>query len=273
MRISEKECKSIMVKSKLPDADYVINPYVGCCHQCIYCYAQFMSRFTGHAGEQWGSYMDIKRGGELIKKDLSGKTVLLGSVTDPYNPLEKKYGATRQILQKLLRENTNANIEILTKSPLVVRDIDLLRQFDNIRIGISLSTMDAVFAKRIEKNVVSPQERVDAMKELHRNGIRVYAFVSPIFPLTDGWKQVVDQVREYADLICFENLNLRANYKYEVLEMIREFYPDKYDAYVSLYSNPGTLRAYWESLATEIGNYLGETAHKLYFFHDEIKKK
>lgn len=272
MKVCEKECKSIITKSKLPDADYVINPYVGCCHECIYCYAQFMKRFTGHATEDWGSFMDVKVGGKLKIKGLEGKTILFGSVTDPYNPLEKKYFATQKILGKLVEEGCSANIEILTKSPLVLRDVELLKKIPNIRVGISLSTMDPVFAKRIEKNASLPEERIRTVKELHRNGIPVYVFVSPIFPYFSNWKEVVDAVKNDADMVCFENLNLRANYRTDVINMVHEFYPEKYEDFKTLYENPKALRAYWEKEASEIEAYLPDQPHKLYFFHEEIKK-
>ena len=92
MRVQTIEVKNLITRSKLPDADFVINPYVGCNHGCVYCYAEFMTRFTGHAGERWGEFMDVKECAKpLPLKAIAGKTVLIGSVTDPYNPLEKRY--------------------------------------------------------------------------------------------------------------------------------------------------------------------------------------
>lgn len=273
MKVCVKECKSIITKSKLPDADFVINPYIGCCHGCIYCYAQFMSRFTGHVNEVWGSFMDVKTGGKLNTKNMEGKTILFGSVTDPYNPLEKIHFATQKILKQLIEQNTVANIEILTKSPLVLRDIELLKQIPNIRVGISLSTMDSLFAKRIEKNAALPVERIKTIQELHRNGIPVYVFVSPIFPYFADWKNVIDAVGSDADMICFENLNLRANYRTDVFNMIQEHYPEKYESFKSLFEAAKDLRTYWEQEAKSIEAYVKEIPHKLYFFHEEIKKE
>ena len=273
MKVCEKESKSVITKSKLPDADYVINPYIGCCHGCIYCYAQFMRRFTGHANEAWGSFMDIKTGGKVNTKNMEGKTILFGSVTDPYNPLEKIHFATQKILKQLIEQKTTANVEVLTKSPLVIRDIDLLKQIPNVRVGISLSTMDPIFAKRIEKNAALPAERIKAVQELHKNGIPVYVFVSPIFPYFADWKNVVDAVGSDADMICFENLNLRANYRTDVINMVKEFYPEKYESFKSLFESPKVLRNYWEQEAASIESYVKDKPHKLYFFHEEIKKE
>ncbi len=217
--------------------------------------------------------MDVKTGGKLNTKNMEGKTILFGSVTDPYNPLEKIHFATQKILKQLIEQKTTANVEILTKSPLVLRDIDLLKQIPNIRVGISLSTMDPIFAKRIEKNTALPTERIKAVQELHKNGIPVYVFVSPIFPYFSDWKNVVDAAGSNADMICFENLNLRANYRTDVINMVKDFYPEKYEPFKLLFESPKALRAYWEQEATSIESYVKDKPHKLYFFHEEIKKE
>lgn len=273
MKIMEKECGSIITKSKLPDADYVINPYIGCCHGCAYCYAQFMRRFTGHADDPWGTFMDVKIGGRIPSKKMYGKTILIGSVTDPYNPLEHKYMATRNILAMLAQSDTGANVEILTKSPLVLRDMDILKQIPGIRVGISLASADPVFSRRIEKYAPLPKDRINAIRTLKKEGISAYLFASPIFPLFQEWKKVVDLLDGYADMFCFENLNLRANYRNDVFDIIRQYYPEKYPTFKALFENTAELRDYWIKESAEIEKYMAGRPHKLYFFHSEIKKK
>lgn len=271
MNIREIKCKSLITKSKLPDADYVVNPYIGCNHGCVYCYAQFMSRFSGHSGKPWGSFIDVKRGGKLSGK-LDGRSVLFGSVTDPYNPLEKKYRVTRDALERLLEQNTCMDVEILTKSPLVLRDVDLLKQFSNFRVGISLSTTDKKFARLTEAHTVSPKRRIDTVRELHTHGISVYVFVSPIFPYLSDWRGVTDSVSEYANQICFENLNLRANYRLDVLNLVRVHYSDVYPQFSKIYSDKDCFCTYWNNEAEQIKKYMGDRNYKLYFFHKENKK-
>ena len=86
MKVSQTTAKAVLVKSNLPASDYVANPYTGCPHKCRYCYAEFMKRRTGHT-EDWGDFIDIKSYESMkLPRDLAGKTVLLSSVTDPYNP-------------------------------------------------------------------------------------------------------------------------------------------------------------------------------------------
>jgi DNA repair photolyase len=105
MKVKEIIVKNIITKSNLPDADFVINPYTGCTHSCIYCYARFMKRFTGH-DEKWGQFIDVKiNGADLVInniKKITNKSIFMSSVTDPYLPLEKKYKITRNILCKLV---------------------------------------------------------------------------------------------------------------------------------------------------------------------------
>ena len=96
--IREVETKNIMTKSSLPVGGYSVNPYVGCTHACKYCYASFMKRFTGHT-EEWGTFLDVKHWPEIKNpKKYSGQRVVIGSVTDGYNPQEEQFGNTRKLL-------------------------------------------------------------------------------------------------------------------------------------------------------------------------------
>ncbi|MBQ6978060.1 MAG: radical SAM protein, partial [Paludibacteraceae bacterium] len=99
--ISEKQVQSVMTKSSLPVGGYSVNPYVGCTHACKYCYASFMKRFTGHT-EPWGTFLDVKNW-EPIKDPhkFDGQRIVIGSVTDGYNPQEEHYRRTRRLLEEL----------------------------------------------------------------------------------------------------------------------------------------------------------------------------
>jgi DNA repair photolyase len=272
MIVNHKIAKSIITTSKLPDADFVINPYIGCNHHCVYCYAEFMSRFTGHSGEAWGSFIDVKEGYSLPNlKKYKGKSILLGSATDPYNPLEKKYEKTRSLLKAFA--GSTAKIEILTKSNLVLRDIDLLRGIPDLRIGISLSTTNADFARLTEAAAPSPEQRISALRTLHEAGIKTYAFISPIFPYLSDWKAVVSRAWKYTDMVCFENLNLRGAYKKRVLDLVRDYYPKHYAKFAEVYRSREAFRTYWKVQAELIEQFMQGKPHKLYFFHEDIRKK
>ena len=169
MVIKEIQIKEYLTKSNLPASDYVINPYVGCPHGCKYCYASFMKRFTGHT-EDWGTFVDIKKSEKKITLNkISKKTVFLSSVTDCYNPLEEKYRLTRNILEQLV--DSDCYLSISTKSMLILRDIDLLKQIRNLTVSMSINTLDENFRKDMD-NASTIRERLDTLKELHDNGIK-----------------------------------------------------------------------------------------------------
>ena len=143
MIVNEVTVNDYLTKSNLPASDYVINPYVGCPHGCKYCYASFMKRFTGHK-EDWGTFIDIKKCNKKINiKKLENKTVFLSSVTDCYNKFEEKYKLTRKILRQLV--NANCYLNISTKSKLILRDLDLLKQMKNLTVSMSINTLDENF--------------------------------------------------------------------------------------------------------------------------------
>jgi len=234
VKINYVEARSIITKSNIPSVDYVINPYIGCQHGCIYCYAEFMKRFTNHKGDKWGEFLDIKNFDQVkIKPErYNDKTILLSSVTDPYCPLESKFRNTRKILEKLI--GTKAKIQILTKSKLVQRDIDLFQQFENIQVGISLNTLEADFAKIIEPRASKPQERIQALQNIADNKINTFVFISPIFPEITNWRKIIEKALPITNEFWFENLNFRAHNIKRIMNIITEFYPKLEDYYDEL---------------------------------------
>jgi len=140
--------KDYLTKSNLPASDYVINPYVGCPHACKYCYASFMKRFTGH-DEKWGTFIDIKECDKPIDiNKLKGKSVFIASVTDCYNPFEERYEITRKILEQLV--GADCEVTISTKSSLILRDLDLLKKFPDLKVAFSINTLNEAFRKDMD---------------------------------------------------------------------------------------------------------------------------
>lgn len=269
MIIKEIDVNDYLTKSNLPASDYVINPYVGCSHGCKYCYASFMKRFTGHK-EEWGKFVDIKRCNKKINLNkISKKTVFLSSVTDCYNTLEEKYKLTRNILEQLV--NSDCYLSISTKSNLILRDIDLLKQFKNLTVSMSINTIDEDFRHDMD-NASTIEERFNTLRELHNNGIYTVLFMSPIFPYITEWKEIIEKSKDYIDEYWFENLNLRGQYKAFILNYIKEKYPEVYDGYIDIY-NKGN-KEYWKLLAIDINNYCSENNIKYinYFYHEELVK-
>ena len=268
--IKEINVNDYLTSSKLPSADYVINPYVGCPHACKYCYAVFMKRFTNH-DEAWGSFLDVKRCDKPISLGkLSGKSVFLSSVTDCYNPLEEKYEITKNILKELI--HANAKINIATKSKLILRDLEILKQMKDLEVSISINTLDEEFKNDMDE-ASSIRERLKTLKILHDNGIYTVLFMSPIFPYITDFKKIIDASKDYVDEYWFENLNLRMPYKTDILNYIKTEQPKLYPSYVDIYIKNN--RTYWDELAEEIKTYCesNNIKYKNYFHHDEIVKK
>jgi len=269
MKLKEIQTANYITKSNLPDADYVINPYTGCAHKCNYCYAEFMKRFTGHT-EEWGEFIDVKHSDKPLKKLPANSTVLVGSVTDAYQPHEKKFQLMRPILEQLA--TTETNVEILTKSDLVLRDIDLLSKLKHARVGISLNTLDDEFRQKTEPRASSVQRRLGALKGLKEAGISTYLFMSPIFPEITKPESIIDEVKNDVDFIGFENLNLRGGYMPRVLDFIAREYPEQADLYNRIYKQKDMT--YWEDMKSKIIEYCEKHGvdYRMYFYHDMIKK-
>jgi DNA repair photolyase len=184
MKVREIFSKSILTKTAIASFDYCINPYIGCGHGCRYCYASFMKRFTAHR-EPWGEFIDVKvNAPQLLRKQLKRARqgiVALSTVTDPYQPLEEKYQLTRGCLEVLLEDQFSVNI--LTRSPLCLRDIDLFKQFNKIEVGLSITTHDEGIKNIFEPHSPSIRSRVETLRVLRQEGIGTYVFIGPMLPL------------------------------------------------------------------------------------------
>jgi len=204
--IREIQAKSILSKSGIPGADYCINAYVGCSHACVYCYATFMKKYTGHT-EQWGTFVDVKvNAAELLRKQLQKAKrghVMVSSVTDAYQPIEVKYRLTRQCLEILLEHKFP--VGILTKSPLVIRDLDIIKSFDEIEVGITISTDDEKMRKIFEPGAPPIEARISTLRKLKEQGVKTYVFIGPMLPMHP--EVLSEKIGKYADSILISRMN------------------------------------------------------------------
>jgi DNA repair photolyase len=185
--------------------DYTINPYVGCQHGCTYCYAQFIKRFTDHP-EEWGEFVDIKvNAPNLLLKEVKRKRlgrVWISGVCDPYQPLEKKYMLTRQCLKILAL--VNWPITIQTKSPLVIRDWDILRKLRDVQVGITITTSDENIRKLFEPKTPSIKERIKTLEKLHNKEIMTFAMIAPMLPHA---KNIISELTGKVDHVLIDRMN------------------------------------------------------------------
>ncbi|MDR1385432.1 MAG: hypothetical protein LBJ67_16530 [Planctomycetaceae bacterium] len=224
---AEIEVKHILTASKLTESGYAINPYVGCVHRCVYCYACYMKRFSNHT-EMWGMFADAKVNAPVIlshdlKQVKQACSVFFGSATDAYQPLESKYKLTRSLLN-VLRESEQLpflRISILTKSDLVLRDMDVLKLLPRVSIGFSIALMSEK-ARRLLEPCASPiSQRLNALRTLHQEGISTFVFIGPILPYCTPLEELFDAIDGHADYVFGETLNTQCGNFSNILQAIR----------------------------------------------------
>ncbi len=267
--VAQIPVKTFLSKSKIPGVDYVINPYVGCPHKCVYCYAEYMRKFSGHE-EPWGDFLDVRYCSVPLKPSLLfHRHVLLSSVTDPYNRYEQQYELTRKLLKQL--QVCQAYVHILTKSSLVTRDIDILKQLPSCEVTFSFSSSDDTVRRLAEPGASCVEDKINALKILHENGLQTAVMIAPILPGITDWKEIILQTRPYTDRYSFDSLNMRPAYQRKVFNFVKENYPHLLPLYADIYVKEND--AYWHNLAREICTYAAaENLHAdIYFPHEKQK--
>lgn len=256
MNVREIKCKSILSDSGIYGVDYSINPYQGCSHGCSYCYARFMKKFTDHR-DAWGNFVDVKTNArkvledDLFKKDKG--SILLSSVTDPYQKIEEKYQLTRNILSRLA--NTKFPVNILTKSDLILRDMDVLNQFNSkkISVGFTINFLEEENRKIWEPGAPSTENRLAALEKISDEGVNCYVHVGPYFKGITDLQKILERTEEYIEEFQIESLNLRGC-KERILKNIEEFYPNLEKDYRKL--SRDMVSAELKEKVREIKNYV-----------------
>ncbi len=238
--LREIEAKTILTKSGLPGADWVINPYNGCSFGCMYCYAAQIGRWK-HPDEVWGEYVDVKiHAPELLQKELSAfekkcqsknfGTIFFSSVTDPYMGLEAKYRLTRSCLEVLADFKYEGEICIQTKSPLVTRDIDILSKFIDSKVGFTITTLDDKVSRFLEVAAPPASARIKALEDLYKAGIKTYAFVGPLLPSSATKENIMNILDELTRVgiseVWFEHINLQKNIKERLFAYLKTEAPE-----------------------------------------------
>jgi DNA repair photolyase len=203
MIIREIQAKSVLSSSKI--YDYTVNPYTGCAHSCSYCYARFMKRFTGHK-EPWGEFVDVKiNAPDVLALEIRKKTpgtVWVSGVCDPYQPVERRYRLTRQCIAIITRSGWPLVVQ--TRSPLVVRDLDVLTSAPDVEVGMSVTTADDAVRKIFEPRAPAIEARIDALARLHQARVRTFAMVAPLLP---GAEDLPGLLADKVDHILVDRMN------------------------------------------------------------------
>src|SRR5271169_5427159 len=173
---------------------WTVNPYRGCEFGCQYCYARYTHEYLELDAHDFEKKIDVKLdagplgGRDLLMEKVQGEHIAIGTATDPHQPAEREFGATRAILEKMA-ERKGLSVSITTKSDQVLRDVDLLRRIGEhscVSVNLSITTLRTRLARILEPRAPRPDLRMNAVKELRRAGIAAGVFAMPVLPgITD----------------------------------------------------------------------------------------
>lgn len=246
-QIQVEHPKRIITRNQSPDIsfDRSINPYRGCEHGCSYCFARPSHAYMGLSpGQDFESRLFAKPdAAALLEQELADpkyvpKVIALGTNTDPYQPIEKNWRITRSILEVM--ERTNHPVGIVTKSAMVLRDIDILSRMAGkglVKVAISVTTMDAKLARSMEPRAASPAKRLETLQALHDAGIPTTMMVAPIIPALNDSE--VERILEAGKAVGVDQAGyVMLRLPLEVRDIFRQWlltnYPDRYRHVMSL---------------------------------------
>ncbi|MHC1709443.1 MAG: radical SAM protein [Methanomassiliicoccales archaeon] len=178
-RIGEVRTKVALPPSRLPGLDYALNPYVGCQHDCLYCYAPYI---TKRPRTEWTTVLARTDLPQALAREIRGKkgTIGLGTVTDPYQEAERHLLITRRCLMEIVPHGLS--VSVLTKSDLILRDVDLYKELKG-EVGITVTSVSDDISRTLEPGAPLPGRRVEALRKLAGEGLNAYALIGPLLPL------------------------------------------------------------------------------------------
>mgnify|MGYP000515866629 CR=1 FL=1 len=249
----EEPCKAALHHARIARMGklWTLNPYTGCVHRCTFCYVRgFERRAERPSDERYGASIRVKTNiaavlrRELRRSSWNRETVTIGTATDPYQPAEGRYRLTRACIEELLRATTP--IGIITRGPLVVRDVDVLAGASSrvdVRVNISIGTLDERIWRTTEPATAPPRQRLRAVRTLVEAGIQCGVSVAPILPgLSDSPEQLEAVVRAARDAgathMWGNTLNLRPGTREHFLECLARDWPEQLARYTELYERP-----------------------------------
>jgi len=253
--VRETVCKTILNHSGL--SDYSLNCYTGCTHACVYCYARFMQRFHPHDGP-WGAFVDVKVNAvEVLKRQLRRTepgSVFISSACDGWQPIEAQWRLTRRCCELLLERGFR--LHVLTKSTLVLRDLDLFAGRP-VQLGITLTTLDDPLSRLWEPGAASVQQRIAVIEAARRAGLETGIMFGPLLPFLSDSQDAIDALLEQAatlevDQIWVDALNLRPRVWPAIAELLRTEFPQLWQPYRKILFDPPLRAVYLKELKARV---------------------
>jgi DNA repair photolyase len=261
----EIECKTIITRTVTPWFRWSINPYRGCQHACTYCFARGTHEYLGYdSGRDFESRIVVKtNAAQVLREQLrrpswKRELIVLGTACDPYQQAEMKYGITREILQVMLE--FRQPVHMLTKSPSVLRDIELWAQLARVtdaQVAFSVPTLDEAVWKTTEPGTAKPIKRLAALQQLAKTGVPCGVMLAPIIPgLTDDephLESVIMAARDHgAKFIAPNVLHLRPGSKEWFMPALREAYPHLMARYQKYYRGAYAPKEYTREVLAKV---------------------
>jgi DNA repair photolyase len=239
--------RKIITRNQSPDIgfDRSINPYRGCEHGCIYCFARPTHAYLGLSpGLDFESKLFVKpEAAELLEKELAHpkytpRVIAIGTSTDPYQPIERRYKVMRRILEVL--DRANHPLGIVTKSALVLRDLDILARMAErnlVRVALSVTTLDPTLARKMEPRAATPMRRLETLRRLSQAGVPTTVMVAPIIPAINDMD--IERILEAAKMAGVQSagyvlLRLPLEVRDLFHEWVRANFPDRADKVVKI---------------------------------------
>jgi len=255
MRVRPCSRRPILQPCRLVGHDYQVDPYIGCAHHCYYCYA------LNWAETDWTEEILVHR--DLISRlaaelaVLEPQTIYMGWNADPYQPAERIHQQTRQALELLAHRGFS--VCILTKSDLIVRDIDLLARMPNPSAGVSIAFQDEDVRRIFEADAPPNDRRIAALKALKDAGIRIYTLICPVMPFLTEVEALIEMVAPFVDRIWIYPVQMAEeddrNWRY-VEEILLRNFPELVKEYREIVFSPD--HPYWAGLRQRLEEFQGE---------------
>lgn len=262
VQYSEITCKSALNRVQGMPFKWSLNPYVGCVHACQYCYARAYYALAehGNGGRDFETRILVKSNipsvlrRELRRPSWNGEMVAMGTATDPYQPAEGRFRLTRQIIEAL-RDHANP-MSLVTKSPMVFRDIDLLSELSRqteVRVYFTITTVDTTLWRALEPGTANPWKRLMVMRRLNDAGIPAGVILAPILPgITDSVESISAVVKAAADhgatFFTASPLRLGATVREHYLDFIEREFPELSERYARAYRRQNAPEEYQQKL-------------------------
>jgi DNA repair photolyase len=260
--IEIKKCnkKQILQPCGLKNYNYQIDPYIGCEHLCYYCYV------LNQAETDWTKeiriYENIQSSLTEELENISPQKIYMGYYSDPYQPAEAEYLQTRKVLELLLERGFS--VGILTKSDLVVRDIDLLTEMDDASVSVSVAFNNNEVRKQFEASIKDSEARIEALRILIESGIKTSALVCPVIPFITNVKPLIETLAPITETIWIYGLSMlnRSEFSWQnVQRILEENYPKQKEEIESIVFTKD--HPYWLDLREDLNKIKNENQMNL----------